>query len=134
MKSRRQLREFETEKIPNSIRNASYLIYLSLVIGFYKAWHENYFNEKVSLLIGIFIFALLAVLAYLMGKGENWARITLILIFALGVVLESLLGIAEFGNSILSGSLTTLQTAVLIIVNVLLSSGDSNKWFRIERQ
>ena len=119
---------------PKKVSAAVILLWISLVLGSIRAIIEIMPTETMEALIGsiiaITLVTIVAILIYMIGKGKNWARITFLVLFIIGIALNiPALAISLFTNPILFvlrlGEITLTGIAL-----VLLFQDVSSNWFR----
>lgn len=121
--------------IPKAIKTAEYLIYASLIIGFLKSilyealTAQNMLSEPMNLTIAIVTILLIGFLGFKIGKGKNWARITLLVFFALGLIAFPFIVINEFHMNPIIGIISLIQAAIQLYVLIILFTGVSKNWF-----
>lgn len=99
--------ELETtlSEIPKKIKQAANLVYLSLLVGLIKSvLYETMTTQKMlsdpkSLTIGIITILIIGFLGYMIGQGKNWARITLLVLFMIGMTGFPFIVLTEFNTS-----------------------------------
>jgi hypothetical protein len=130
---------------PWKVTTAVYLLYVSLVfavIGFLLFWLA--FGEKAHLsTVAFWGSALLGSLViwslvfYLIGRGKNWARITLLVLFVL-TAPPNIWALAQYGNMPESAGWIDVSTRILGITDVVLQfvalvflfQRMSSEWFK----
>ena len=126
---------------PTVVVTAIRLLYLTLIIGVVRYpldWSHLPKNPLMSpagaltfmLLVIIFTFGLLLWLIYKMDRGRNWARITFLVMFILGVPLSIQPLIQSLSHSLLSGMLGLAQAALELVALIMLFSRQARPWFR----
>jgi len=114
------------------------LLYATLGIGIIRSIIEVPRHAASSVGFVLFImfsvFGLMWFLIYMIGKGRNWARITFLIMFILGVPLSILPMIQSLTHDPVSGILGLVQAAMQIIAIVLLFQGASSAWFKVIKQ
>ncbi len=89
------------------------------------------FSMIYTLSIEFFAFGFLGFFIYMIGKGKNWARVTLLVIFILGVTFSILPMIQSLTHSPLLGILDLAEAIIEIIALVFLFQRDSSAWFKM---
>jgi len=68
---------------------------------------------------------------YMIGKGRNWARITFLMLFIIGILFYILPLLQSLAVNPISGSLGIGQTVIQIIALVFLFQKPSSIWFKV---
>jgi hypothetical protein len=86
----------------------------------------------VLLLSALVTFTLLLVLIYLIGQGKNWARISFLVLWLIGILLFlSATPLRRFlAAHPISGMFALLQYVFQVVALVLLFQNESSRWFR----
>lgn len=86
----------------------------------------------VLLLSALVTFTLLLVLIYLIGQGKNWARISFLVLWLIGILLFlSAIPLRRFlAAHPISGMFALLQYVFQVVALVLLFQNESSRWFR----
>jgi len=120
---------------PKKVQNAVAILYVTLGIGILRAVIEASANaEKAGL--GFVIFVTLIVSAVMVffivmiGRGRNWARITFLVLFLLGLIPSVLPIIRSFNLRPISGVLGLAQIILQALALVFLFQRESSEWFR----
>lgn len=130
---------------PRKVNTAVNLLYASLGIGVINSGlmpsELDEFSSSGSVLIdAFFTLGLLWFMAYMIGKGKNWARITFLVFFIMGfplsiVVLPMYLSLLSLSYTpIILGILNLVQTGMQLIAMVFLFQGESSAWFKAIKQ
>ncbi|MGH3431559.1 MAG: hypothetical protein ACRDQB_01850 [Thermocrispum sp.] len=89
-----------------------------------------------AIVLGLVILGVLALLAFQMRNGKNWARITLTILGALALIL-ALVNIGdEFaveGFGVVSGLISIARMGLIAVGIVLMYVADSNQFFQSQR-
>jgi|AVFP01.1.fsa_nt_gi preprotein translocase subunit Sss1 len=131
--------ELNEIEIPKKIKQASLLVYVSLIVGLLKsALYETMTNQKIlsdpkSLTIAIVTILIIGFLGYKIGQGKNWARITLLILFVIGMLGFPFVILNEFQMSPIIGIVSIAQMLIQLYVLVILFSGQSKEWFRRQK-
>ena len=72
-------------------------------------------------------------LGYKIGQGKNWARITLLILFVIGMLGFPFVILNEFQMSPIIGIVSIAQMLIQLYVLVILFSGQSKEWFRRQK-
>ena len=89
---------------PSKVSNAVKLLYATLAIGIVRSSIEAPRIAETSslgfiLFVTIFVFCLMCFFIYKIGKGMNWARISFLVLFIIGVPLSILPMIQSLAHS-----------------------------------
>jgi FtsH-binding integral membrane protein len=120
---------------PEKIRIAIKLLYITLGIGALRSIMEASVNTQIAspvfvMLITFCVLGIMWLLIYKIGKGRNWARITFLVLFVIGVPFSVLPLLRSLAANPISGLLGIGQTVIQIIALVLLFQKPSSNWFR----
>lgn len=124
---------------PAEIDKATFLLWLSLGIGVLKTaldWpHLEAMSRSTNFFVStmVFTFAVLALLFWKVGQGRNWARITLLVFFIIGVVPGVLILRSDFQRSTVIAVLDALQTLLQIYPLWLVFTAPGRNWFTSRR-
>jgi hypothetical protein len=127
------INEVSRPKIVNYAVNMSYAV---LVLGFINILLEIPSTDKTSISISIlFISAIIIVgiilfLIISISKGKNWARITFLILFLLGLVPWITTFLQVLQTNLLSGIISFVQCVLEIIALIFLFRTESSVWFR----
>jgi len=124
---------------PSKIATAVKLLYATLGIGIIRSIIESSRHAEASsvgfvLFITFAVFGLMWLLIYMTGKGKNWARITFLVLFILGVPLSILPMIQSLTHEPISGILGLAQVVMQVVALVFLFQGESSAWFKAIKQ
>jgi hypothetical protein len=120
---------------PASVTTAVTLMYTAFGIGIVRSALEfPSLTEEVS--VGFVVTVWLLVSAFMLflirsiANGRNWARITFLVLFAIGlpIAIEPLLHALQ--TNFVSGLLGVAQMAAQITALILLFQAASSSWFR----
>ena len=120
---------------PKKVQNAVTIFYVTLGIGIVRAVMEASANAALqgvgSFLFGtLVVFAVMVFLIAMIGRGRNWARITFLVLFLLGLLPSILPLIRSFTISPISGVLGLAQVVLQIVAMVFLFQQESSAWFK----
>lgn len=134
----------ESEKtlleIPKRIKQASNLVYLSLLIGLIKLFLiETITNIEIPSDPKIFIMVIIMILiigflGYMIRQGKNWIRITVLVLFTIGMINYPFLVFNEFKYSYILGTVSIVQMLIQLYVLIILFSGESKIWFKKQKE
>jgi len=128
--------ETRLSEIPKKIKQAANLVYLSLLVGLIKSvLYETMTTQKMlsnpkSLAIGIITIFIIGFLGYMIGQGKNWARITLLVFFIIGMIGYPFIVLNEFLSSSIIGVVSIVQMLIQLYVLIILFSGEPKEWFK----
>jgi hypothetical protein len=120
---------------PRKVQNSVTILYISLGIGIIRAVIEASANAETAG-VGLVIFVTLVVSAIMVfiivmiGRGRNWARITFLVLFLLGLVPAILPIIHSLPLRPISGVLGLAQIVLQALALFFLFQRDSSEWFR----
>lgn len=121
-------------EIPSKVTLAAKLFYFVVGIGITRAILTIFRHVEVrtpyfliSMKILIYVGSLY--LIYQLGKGKNWARVSMVTIFIICIPLVVLPTFASFSHNPTDSILAILQTILYIIALVLLFHRSSSNWF-----
>ncbi len=124
---------------PKQVLTAIKLLWASLLIGILRSSLEasnnlnsikdSGFGPGFFIFTTLFAFAFLVFFIYMIDKGKNWARITFLVLFVLGLffAVPTLIKSLEF--NFFSGFLGVCQAGIQIIALFLLFQKPSSRWF-----
>ena len=121
---------------PDRVNTAIKLLYSSLGVGVVRSLLEAPALIKQGASLGFVVFVSVFVLAFLsffihkIGKGRNWARITFLVMFILGIPISISPMIQSLMNNPVSGMLGLAQLVVQIIAIVFLFQKTASNWFK----
>jgi|GEM_PF-1468999 len=119
---------------PPSVANAVGLFYISLVLGLLRALIEwPQMTREASAGFTLFVlactFGFLLLLIHKVNQGHNWARITLVVLFVLGLPFGIGPLLHALGTGSLSGMLGLLQMVFQMTGLRMLFTADARRWF-----
>lgn len=122
---------------PDSVSNALILLWISLGIGVLNSIIN--FSNSVNLAQGygsgfviftiLFTLAFMAFFIYMIGKGKNWARITFLVLFIIGIPFSVLPAIVLLVTNPISAMFTAGITILQLIALIFLFQKSSSDWF-----
>ena len=120
---------------PQLVVTAIFLLWASLAIGVVKMLLDfSYLSGVASAaftnFILIFTFVLIAFLISKISVGRNWARITFLFIFIIGVLPILPIVLGEFSRSAVVGALSVAQIGLQVYALFLLFTLPCSSWFR----
>ena len=123
---------------PAIVSNAVKLLYATLGIGVVRAVLEfPTLVQQTSVIFVLFIwavvFGVIWFLIHKIGSRRNWARITFLVLFIVGVPFSVLPLLQSLSAASVSGLIGILQMVGQVVALVMLFQGTSNAWFRKPR-
>ena len=134
---------------PQKVNTAVKLLYASLGLGIISSVlfppgldEVSSFGSALNDSLFIFFtagltFGLIWLLIYMTGKGKNWARITFLIFFIIGIPLSIVtfpLFLLLSDTPVIDGSLFLVQTGMDLVALVFLFQGESSAWFKAIKQ
>ena len=120
---------------PQPVVTAVNLLWASLAVGLVKMLMD--FSNLSGMapaaftnIILIFTFALIAFLIFKISAGRNWARITLLVMFIIGVLPTLPIVLDDFSRSAVVGALSVAQIGLQVYALILLFTQPGSSWFR----
>jgi len=80
--------------------------------------------------ITFFVLGIMWFFIYMIGKGRNWARITFLVLFIIGIPFAILPLLQSLAANPISGLLGIGQTVIQVIALVFLFQKPSSAWFK----
>lgn len=120
---------------PQSVGIAVNLLWASLGVGLLKTVIDySHVTAQASVafttVVVVFTFALIGFLVFKISAGKNWARITFLVLFIIGVLPSLLVVVGEFSRSLILGVLSVAQIGLQGYALFLLFSLPGSTWFR----
>lgn len=120
---------------PQAVVTAVNLLWASLAVGLVNMLMDFSYPSSVALaaftnFILIFTFALTAFLNFKISAGRNWARITTLVLFIIGVLPTLPIVLDEFSRSAVVGALSVAQVGLQVYALFLLFTQPGRSWFR----
>ena len=125
---------------PDKVSTAVTLLWVTIAIGIVGSIMEFPSSLEVATAQGFglgfiifttfFTLAILAFFIFMIGKGKNWARITFLVLFIIGIPFAVFPLFQSLLTSPISGILGIGQTILQIIALVLLFQKPSSDWFK----
>ncbi len=130
-----QMENQDPEEKPKAVKTAVNALWASLAVGLVKALLD--FAHISAMAPAAFIIIVwvttIAFIAFLIAKisaGRNWARIVLLILFALGILPALYIMSAEFARVPVMGALSLLQMGMQVYALFLLFTQPGSVWFR----
>lgn len=120
---------------PQPVGTAVNLLWASLAVGLVKTLIDfSNLSAQASAaftnFVLIFTFALIGFLTFKISAGKNWARITFLVLFVIGVLPTSFVVLGEFSQSSILGALSVAQIGLQGYAIFLLFTQPGSTWFR----
>ena len=120
---------------PQPVVTATNLLWASLAVGLVKMLLDSSSLSGVAPaaltnFILIFTFALIAFLTFKISAGRNWARITFLVMFIIGVLPSLPIVMGEFSRSPVVGALSVAQIGLQVYALFLVFTRPGSSWFR----
>ena len=124
---------------PAKVSLAIKMLYLIVGLGIFRAAmtvmrHVDVRSPHFLISIKVVLYALSLFLIYQVGKGRNWARWSLVVIFVINIPLSILPAFESFSVVPVQTLLGFLQLGLYIFALVLLFHADSTRWFSIVKR
>lgn len=120
---------------PQPVVTAVNLLWASLAVGLVKMLMD--FSNLSSMapaaftnFILIFTFALIAFLIFKISAGRDWARITFLVMFIIGILPALPIVLGELSRSAVVGVLSVAQIGLQVYALFLLFTRPGSSWFR----
>ncbi|TXF79216.1 hypothetical protein [Chryseobacterium sp.] len=126
------------ETKPQKTKTGISILIITLILGFLNVMLTEFLTDIKSLssaqgvFTTFFTFLIIGFLIYEMNKGKNWARITFLILTVLGLFFLPFTLPMLFEQSLVIGSLSSINGILQIAALILIFSGESNKWFKQE--
>ena len=120
---------------PPRVGTAVKLLYITLGIGVLRSIMDaSMYTEMASpafvMLITFFVLGLMGFFIFMIGKGRNWARITFLVFFIIGIPFAAFPLMQSVGANPISGRIGVVQIIIQIVALVFLFQKLSSDWFR----
>ena len=119
---------------PREITLATRLLWATLMLGALNSLlHWSHMREKAS--VGFILtvqgatLVVMAWLVYQVGRGRNWARILLLLLFVAGIALEPRASLASLRVSTIGGAIVIVQLLMQLVSYYLLFVSPGRAWY-----
>ena len=124
----------ELSERPAKVVLALRMFYLVVGIGIIRTImtvirHADVRSPHSLIFTKFMIYAASLFLIYMMGKGKNWARWMLVVIFAISIPLVILPSFEWISHNPVPALLAFLQLALYIVALVFVFHGSSSAWF-----
>jgi hypothetical protein len=120
---------------PQSVSTAVNLLWASMAVGLVKMLMDFSNLSAVAPaaftnFVLVFTFALNAFLIFKISAGRNWARITFLVMFVIGMLPTLPLMLGELSRSPVVGALSVAQVGLHVYALFLLFTQPGSVWFR----
>ncbi|HMO52540.1 MAG TPA: hypothetical protein PKE26_15065 [Kiritimatiellia bacterium] len=120
---------------PDKVGTAVTLLYITLGIGAVRSIMEASMNAQIAspgfvMFITLFVLGIMWLFIHMIGKGRNWARITFLVLFIIGIPFSILPLLNSLSANPISGLLGLGQTVLQLVALVFLFQRASSEWFR----
>jgi len=125
---------------PDKVSTAVTLLWITIAVGVIRSIMEfsnsletataSGFGPGFVIFITFFTLAFLAFFIFMIGNGKNWARITFLVLFIIGIPFSILPATQSLIANPISGILGISQTILQIIALVFLFQKPSSDWFK----
>lgn len=119
---------------PAKVVLAAKMLYLVVAIGIIRTSmtvirHAEVRSPDFLILTKILIYAVSLYMIYQMSKGKDWARWSLVVIFAISIPLIVLPAFAAMSHNPVYTILGLLQLGLYTVALLFLFQGNSSRWF-----
>ena len=123
---------------PAKVILAAKLLYLVVGIGIIRASlrvirHADVRSPDFLIFTKLLVYTASLFLIYQMGKGKDWARWSLVVIFAIGIPLTVLPAFESIPHNPIHAILGFLQLGLYIVALLFLFHRSSSGWFGARR-
>ncbi|MEQ1535132.1 MAG: hypothetical protein ABL923_04580 [Burkholderiaceae bacterium] len=120
---------------PQPVATAVNLLWASMAVGLVKMLMDFSYLSAVAPaaftnFVLVFTFALIAFLIFKISVGRNWARITFLVMFVIGMLPTLPLMLGELSRSPVVGALSVAQVGLQVYALFLLFTQPGSVWFR----
>lgn len=120
---------------PQSVATAVNLLWASLAVGLVKMLMDLSNLSAVAPaaftnVVLVFTFTLITFLIFKISAGRNWARITFLVMFVIGMLPRLPLMLGEFSRAPVVGALSVAQVGLQVYALFLLFTQPGSVWFR----
>lgn len=123
---------------PQIIKNAVLMLWISLGLGVVRsAWEvpAQAAQSSVELVVFVMVFTLMLIgfFIWMIDKGRNWARITFLVLFILGVPLSISPLLQSLAYAPISGLIGISQAVLQTMAVVFIFTKESSTWFKLQK-
>lgn len=120
---------------PEKVGTAVKLLYITLGIGVLRSimeasMHAQMVSPTFVMFITFFVLGIMWLFIYMIGRGRNWARITFLVLFIIGIPFSVLPLLRSLAVNPISGLLGIGLMVIQIVALVFLFQRASSDWFR----
>ena len=125
--------------LPRIIRDAVYMLYASVGIGFVELIFTAKFSKEIFtqhptiVYQALFSLGVIGFLSYMIHLGKDWARITFLIIFLIGMLGFPFILVEKFMISPIVGVLTISTTLFQALALILLLTKKAGKWYKFQK-
>jgi len=128
----------ELSERPPKVVLAIKLLYLVVGIGMIRAVmtvlrHADVRSPYFFILTKFFIYTGSLFLIYQLGKGKNWAKVSLVVILAISIPLTILPAFESISHNPIHTLLGFMQIILYVVALVFLFHNNSSNWFAAGR-
>ena len=128
----------ELSERPPKVSLAIKLLYLVVGIGMIRAVmtvlrHADVRSPYFFILTKFFIYTGSLFLIYQLGKGKNWAKVSLVVILAISIPLTILPAFESISHNPIHTLLGFMQIILYVVALVFLFHNNSSNWFAAGR-
>jgi hypothetical protein len=121
--------------VPPEVSRAVLLIVVSLLLGAIKTivdWKHLSSVNGPSFTVSVLLltFAVNGLLLWKIYQGRNWARLTFLTLFLLGLIPWIFIVGAEFHRSTVLAFASNIQAAIQVYAMALVFTSPAKEWFR----
>jgi hypothetical protein len=129
------MHSWNTDQKPQAVTAAVNMFWASLAIGLVRMLSKISDFRTPTLIafvsfVFIITFATVAFLLFKASAGRNWARITMLVLFVVGMPPELRHVLGEFSRSALTAALAVAQCGLQAYALFLLFTKPGSTWFR----
>ncbi len=123
---------------PAKVILAAKLLYLVVGIGIIRASmrvirHADVRSPDFLIFTKLLVYTASLFLIYQMGKGKDWARWSLVVIFTISIPLTVLPAFESISHNSIHAILGFIQLGLYIVALLFLFHGSSSRWFGARR-
>ena len=123
---------------PAKVILAVKLLYMVVGVGIIRVSmrvirHADVRSPDFLIFTKLLVYTASLFLIYQMGKGKDWARWSLVVIFAIGIPLTVLPAFESISHNPIHAILGFLQLGLYIVALLFLFHGSSSGWFGARR-
>ena len=128
----------ELSERPPKVVLAIKLLYLVVGIGMIRAVmtvlrHADVRSPYFFIITKLFIYTGSLFLIYQLGKGKNWAKVSLVVILAISIPLTILPAFESISHNPIHTLLGFMQIILYVVALVFLFHNNSSNWFAAGR-